>query len=61
MSTTLDQTVQATSGSAAASCSDDAGRDGQQLPARHGHLLGVSAAGQQRADLLPAPVTPGRR
>ena len=31
----------------------DAGRHRQQLPGRHGDPLGVPAAGQQRADLLP--------
>ena len=68
--TTFDQTVQATSGSAAASTSVDAGRHRQQLPGGHRHPLGVAAAGQQRADLAgpppsrstPAPtalITPG--
>ena len=49
---TLEYTVQAVSGSAAASMSVVLFGDRKQLPGRDGHLLGVAAAGQQRADLL---------
>ena len=51
-SNTLDQTVQATSGSAAASTSDTPAGTGSSCPAGHGDLLGVAAAGEQRADLV---------
>ena len=49
---TLDQTVQATSGSAAAVDQVDAVGHRHHLPGRHGHPLGVPAAGQQRAHLV---------
>ena len=38
----------------------DAGRHRQQLPGRHGHPLGVPAAGQQRADLARPPPSRSR-
>ena len=58
MRKTLEYTVQAVSGSAAASISVMPFGTGKQLPGRDGHLLGVAAAGQQRADLL-AGLPPG--
>ena len=52
MRKTLDHTVQTTSGRAAASTSRHAVGHRQQLPGRHPHLLGVPAAGEQRAHLV---------
>ena len=59
--TTFDQTVQATSGSAAASPARRRPGSGSSWPAGHGDPLGVAAAGEQRAHLvadLPAGSTP---
>ena len=63
---TLDQTVQATSGSAAAVDQVTPSGTGITCPAGHGDLLGVAAAGQQRADLVAdrasrRPVADARR
>ena len=58
---TLDHTVQATSGSAAAGDEVDPGRDRHQLAGRDRDQLGVPAAGEQRAHLVadrPPPSTP---
>ena len=49
---TLDHTVHATSGSAAASTRSTPVRHRHQLPGRHRHLGGVGAGGQQRARLV---------
>ena len=51
--TRFDQTVQATSGSPAASMQVDAGGNRHHLAGRNGDVFGVAAAGQQSADLLP--------
>ena len=49
---TLDQTVQATSGMAAAALRSTPGRHRHHLPGGYGDLLGVPTAGEQRADLV---------
>ena len=59
---TFDQTVQATSGSAAAVTRSIPAGHRHQLPGRHGHLLGVPAAGEQRAHLVAdGPARDARR
>ena len=52
MRKTLDQTVEATSGRAAASAEVDSVGDGEDLAGGHGDLLGVAAADEQRAHLV---------
>ena len=52
---TLAYTVQAVSGNAAASVTLHPRGQRQHLPRRHHHLLGVTAAGQQRAHLVTRP------
>ena len=49
---TFDQTVQATSGSAAASTSSTPSGTGSSWPHRHRHLLRVAATAEQRAHLV---------
>ena len=49
---TFDQTVQATSGRAAAVSTSTPGGQRHHLPGGDEHLLGVPAAGEQRAHLV---------
>ena len=51
--TRFDHTVQATSGSAAASCSVTPSGNRHHLAGGHGDVLGIASAGQQSANLLP--------